>query len=87
MFYSGMDVHSKVTAFHVLDGAGERLASGTIETTEEALGAFCRSLKKATWFFLEASTLSAWVARLIDACGHRVSVVDPNRIRAISGSP
>lgn len=87
MFYSGMDVHAKVTAFHVIDGAGQRLASGTIETTEEDLGAFCRGLKKFTWFFLEASTPSAWVARLIEACGHRVSVVDPNRIRAISNSP
>ncbi len=87
MFHSGMDVHSRLTAFHVLDGAGQRLAAGTIPTTEESLGEFCRGLAKATHFWLEASTSSAWVARVIDANGHRVTVVDPNRIRAISGSP
>ncbi len=87
MFHSGMDVHSRLTAFHVLDGAGQRLAAGTIPTTEESLGEFCRGLAKATHFWLEASTSSAWGARVIDANGHRVTVVDPNRIRAISGSP
>ena len=87
MWHSGMDVHSRLTAFHILDGAGQRLAAGTIPTTEASLGEFCRALAKATHFYLEASTGSAWVARVIDANGHRVTVVDPNRIRAISGSP
>lgn len=87
MMHSGMDVHSRVTAFHLTDGSGAKLAAGTFPTTEAAVGDFCRSLSKLTHFYVEASTNSAWFARLVDANGHRVTVVDPNRIRAISGSP
>jgi hypothetical protein len=67
MFQSSMDVHSRLTAFHVLDGTGQRLAAGTIPTTEESLGDFCRGLAKATHFRLEASTGSAWEARVRSA--------------------
>lgn len=87
MWYCGMDVHSRLTAFHLLDAAGLTLRTGTFPTTEESIGDFCRGLPKLTHMFLEASTASAWFARTVDGNGQRVTVVDPNRIRAISNSP
>jgi transposase len=82
-----MDLHSRVAVYHLNDGAGHFLARGDIEASEEAIGALARSIKKHTRFYVEASTSSAWFARLVDACGHQVVVVDPNRLRAISSSP
>lgn len=87
MWYCGMDVHSRLTAFHLLDAAGLTQRAGTFPTTAESIGDFCRELPKLTHMFVEASTSSAWFARNVDANGHRVTVVDPNRIRAISNSP
>jgi transposase len=87
VLYCGMDVHSRLTAFHLMDAAGQLTSSGTFATTEEDIGIFCRSLPKLTQMFVEASTASAWFARYVEGCGHRVMVVDPNRIRAISNSP
>lgn len=87
MYHCGMDLHSKVAVYHLLDGAGATLARGSLDATEDALGELARSIKKATRFYVEASTSSAWFARLIDACGQQVVVVDPNRLRAISSSP
>lgn len=46
-----------------------------------------RGIRKHTRFQVELSTSSAWFARLIEACGHQVVVVDPDRLRAISSSP
>jgi transposase len=82
-----MDVHSRLTAFHILDAAGQRLNSGTFPTNVAAIGEFCLDLPKLTLMFVEASTNSAWFARQVETHGHRVTVVDPNRIRAISMSP
>lgn len=87
MNHCGMDLHSKVAVYHLLDGSGQTVARGSIEATEEQLGALARGIKKLTRFYVEASTSSAWFARLMEACGHQVVVVDPNRLRAISSSP
>ena len=43
-------------------------------------------LKPFTRIYLEASTSSAWAARLITANGHEPIVVDPRRNRLIAGS-
>jgi len=84
--HCGMDLHSRLTAWHLIDGAGRELGSGVIRTTEEELGAFLRQQTKLTQVYLEASTSSAWAARVIEANGHRAVVVDPTRNRLISGS-
>ena len=87
MNHCGMDLHSRVAVYHLLAGAGHTLARGDIDASEESLGSLARSLQKHTRFYVEASTSSAWCARLLEACGHQVVVVDPNRLRAISHSP
>ena len=87
MYHCGIDLHSRITVYHLLDGAGTTLARGEIDTSEASLGELARGIKKHTRFYIEASTGSAWCARLIEACGHQAVVVDPNRLRAISSSP
>jgi transposase len=82
-----MDVHSRLTAFHILDAAGLKVMSGTFQTDPDVISKFCQDLPKLTLMFVEASTNSAWFARQVESHGHRVMVVDPNRIRAISMSP
>lgn len=87
MYHCGMDLHSRVAVYHLLDGAGQTLARGSIEATEASIGDLARGIDKHTRFYVEASTSSAWFARLVEACGKQVMVVDPNRLRAISSSP
>ena len=87
VYHCGIDLHSKITVYHLLDGDGNTLARGTIDTSEASLGVLARNIQKLTRFYVEASTGSAWCARLIEACGHQAVVVDPNRLRAISSSP
>lgn len=86
MQHCGMDLHSRLTAWHLIDGAGREVDSGVLPTTEAALGLFLRGRSKVTQVYVEASTASAWVARVIEANGHRAVVVDPTRNRLISGS-
>ena len=86
MHHCGIDLHSKLTVFHTLDGAGRMVEVGSFATTAEELGAFCRRQGKLTQLYIEAGTASAWAARLVEACGQRAMVIDPNRNRMISGS-
>lgn len=86
VWYCGMDLHSRVTVVHVIDGAGREVRAESFATSEENIGAFCRSLTKMTKLYLEASTGSAWAARVIEANGQRPIVIDPNRNRLVSGS-
>ena len=87
MYHCGMDLHSGVAVFHLIDGSGRIVAHGNLPATEAELGAMARGIRKHTRFYVEASTSSAWFNRLIEACGHQVVVVAPNRLRAISNSP
>lgn len=84
--YCGMDLHSRVTVVHVIDGSGRQICVEEFETSAENLGAFCRSQSKLMKIYLEASTGSAWASRVIEANGHRPVVIDPNRNRLVSGS-
>ena len=70
----------------MIDGSGRQIRSESFETSEEAIGAFCRSQSKLMKVYLEASTGSAWASRVIEANGQRPIVIDPNRNRLVSGS-
>jgi transposase len=87
VFFVGMDVHTKQTVYHILDSAGQTLRKGAFATRKEAIIEFCNGLpRRMSSIFLEASTCSAWFARIVESCGLRVVVTDPNRLKAISQS-
>jgi transposase len=58
----------------------------TITTKRDNIQAFLDTIDSKTCFFLEAGTMSSWMARLIDERGHMAVVVDPNRLRLIACS-
>jgi transposase len=84
--HCGIDLHSKATVFHTIDGSGKTVETGSFPTTAEELSAFCRRQSRLTQLYLEAGTASSWAARLIEASGQRAMVIDPNRNRMIAGS-
>lgn len=87
VFYVGLDVHTKQTVYHILDAAGQTLSKGAFATREKAIIEFCGGLPgRLSSVFLEASTCSAWFARIVESRGLRVVVTDPNRLKAISQS-
>lgn len=86
MQHCGIDLHSKATVFHTVDGAGRTVETGSFATTADEFSAFCRRQTRLTQLYLEAGTASAWAARIIEGSGQRAMVIDPNRNRMIAGS-
>ena len=72
----GLDLHKRETQLCILapDGTAREQR---IVTSRERFAAVLGPLAPAT-VLLEASTESEWVARHLEALGHRVIVADPN---------
>jgi transposase len=83
MKHCGMDVHLKSTIAEILDGATGEVTRATLKTEPGALRAWLAREPRMR-VVLEASTVSHWVADLVEAAGHEVVVVDPNRTKAIA---
>ncbi len=79
----GMDVHIRTTTAEVIDTANGVVERTTIPTRRDALERWLRSTGTMR-VVLEASTMSHWVADLVEALGHDVVVVDPNRTSAVA---
>jgi transposase len=79
----GMDVHLRTTTAEVIDSATGVVDRTTFPTTRGALERWLRSTGPMR-VVLEASTVSHWVADLVEALGHEVVVVDPTRTSAVA---
>lgn len=79
----GMDVHVRTTTAEVIDTGTGVVDRTTIPTTRDALERWLRSTGPIR-VVLEASTVSHWVADLVEALGHEVVVVDPMRTSAVA---
>lgn len=77
MEHIGIDVHKKHTQICIQDEVGNLVVEQRIPTTRERLRAFFGS-RAPSKIILEASTISDWVARCLEECGHEAVVVDPN---------
>src|SRR5512133_959852 len=83
MKHCGMDVHLRSTTAQVLDPSTGAIASYKVRTHRHALSQWLGGLEKMH-VVLEASTVSHWVAELVEELGHEVVVVDPNRTSAVA---
>jgi len=76
MDHIGIDVHKKESQICIPAEGGELLEQ-RIRTEPERFAAVLDARPQG-WILLEASTDSGWVARCLEALGHKVIVADPN---------
>ena len=76
MQHVGMDLGKKESQIAILTEAGE-LIEKRMRTERDRLVAYFKDRPKAK-ILIEASTISEWVARLLEELGHQVVVADPN---------
>jgi transposase len=76
MEHVGMDLGKRESQIAIITEAGE-LIEKRMRTERERLRQFFSDRPKAR-ILMEASTISEWVARLLEELGHEVVVADPN---------
>ncbi len=76
MEHVGMDLGKKESQSAIITEAGE-LVEKRLRTKRERLMRYFKDRPPAR-ILMEASTISEWVARLLDELGHEVVVADPN---------
>lgn len=76
MDHVGMDLGKKGSQIAIITDAGE-VVEKRMRTERERLRQFFAGRAKAR-IVIEASTISEWVARLLEELGHEVVVADPN---------
>jgi transposase len=76
MEHVGMDLGKRESQIAIITEAGE-LIEKRMRTERERLRQFFSDRPKA-WILMEASTISEWIARLLEELGHEVVVADPN---------
>jgi transposase len=69
----------------MLNGDGDAIESGRIQSTEEALRRHFEG-EPTIRFALECGTHSPWISRLLEQLGHQVIVANTRKIRAITAS-
>lgn len=78
----GVDIGDRSCEICVLDPSGAVIERAQVPTTPVALKRFFSRLEPAQ-VALEVGTHSPWVNRLVAACGHKVFVANPRKLRAI----
>jgi len=81
----GLDLGDRFSHYCMLNGDGDAIESGRIQTTEEALRRHFEG-EPTMRFALECGTHSPWISRLVEQMGHQVIVANTRKIRAITGS-
>jgi transposase len=85
MYYCGLDLHAKSSAFCMVTARGKRLAEGEIPSTRRGFDALLeRSEGELVRVVLEASTRTRWAAQQLERLGAEVVVVDPRKVRVIA---
>jgi transposase len=81
----GLDIGDKHSFVYVLDVNGEQAEQSSIPTTKRGIDR-CFSKREHCVVALEAGAHSRWVARQIEAHGHKVIVANPRMLPLIYGS-
>lgn len=77
MVHIGIDLHKRESQICWLDGETGEVRQRRIQTRRDRFEAVLGGTPTAA-VLIEAGTESEWVARCLEALGHRVQVVDPN---------
>lgn len=81
----GLDLGDRFIHYCVLNGEGEVIEEGRMQSSESALRKHFAE-EAVMRIAMEAGTHSPWVSRLLKRLGHQVVVANPRKIRAITGS-
>lgn len=83
----GMDLGDKTSHYAVMNREDAEVQStGTVRTTESNLRKVFAPMEPSC-IAIEAGTHSPWVSRLLEQCGHQVTVANPRFTRAIYSNP
>ena len=81
----GLDVGDRFSHYCLLNGDGDVVEEGRIQSTEAALRRHFEG-EPCLRIALECGTHSPWTSRLLTTLGHQVIVANPRKIPAITGS-
>jgi hypothetical protein len=79
----GLDLGDRFSHYCMLNGDGDAIESGRIQTTEGALRRHFEG-EPTIRFALECGTHSPWISRLLEQLGHQVIVANTRKMRAIT---
>src|SRR5262249_52943445 len=87
MNYCGLDIAGVSSYVFVTDAQGRKLAAGFVATSRVALEARLRPfLRGGLAVAIEAGNQTAWIHEVLVALGAQVTVVNPNKVKAIAES-
>ena len=87
MNYCGLDIAGVSSYVFVSDAQGRKLAAGRVATTRVALEARLQPfLRGGLAVAIEAGNQTAWIYEILVALGAQVTVVNPNKVKAIAES-
>jgi transposase len=81
----GLDLGDRFSHYCMLNGEGDAIESGRIQSTEAALRRHFEG-EPSMRIALECGTHSPWISRLLEQLGHQVIVANARKIRAITAS-
>jgi len=85
MYYIGLDVASKSSIVHVIDGRGKKIESKEIPTDKDSYRQyFGEWAKKAVYVAVETGGHTRWIHDTITKFGINVYVVNPHKIKLIA---
>jgi transposase len=88
MRYLGLDVHTKATVWHLLDGEGQTVETGKTATTAEALTALVRRLAEQDELLVgqEVGKMTYLVHDVLTAANVRVLAFNAWHLRMVAAS-
>ena len=85
MYYCGLDLHAKSSAYFIVAARGRKIGEGQVPSTRHGFGEMLgRCEGKPVRVVLEASTRTRWAAQQLERLGADVIVVDPRKVRVIA---
>jgi transposase len=87
MYYIGLDVASKSSFVHVIDGRGKKIESKEIPKDKDSYRQYFKPwAKKPVKVAVEAAGHSRWIYDVLTLLGIGVYVVNPNKVKLIAES-
>ena len=88
MNYCGIDLAGVSSYVYVTDEKGRKLTAGAVETEKEAFEGRLKAFVKQGGLSvaIEAGNQTAWVYEMLVGMGAKVTVVNPNKVKAIAES-
>jgi len=86
LYYIGLDVHKKTTAYCVKDARGEVIDQGTVASSRASLSEWAASLGQPWVGAMEATLFTGWIYDYLKPYALDLKVANPAMLKAISAS-